>query len=321
MPKRSVNLNKYFDSKDYNYWLFILVLLIVALSTSQFGNNASILNYVSFAGTITSIILAVIAIIYSFFQNFSNTSLNQKLIESADKIENTISNIDNASKGICETSSLIDNATVKIESSSEKIEKVVDTVNDSLKAFSKVSEELTTRFECFSKDLQCAVDTQMEIAQSKITQVYDIVSSQTNVSAIRGKASDKKDIKLNASIVEEYINTSSVVGIAALYFGHLMFKSKIEVDLYKTLTEEFQEFGAYMHGFMVASSCIGLFDLNVTNEEEGLSSIESFSNSLWNKINKRINELSEEHQRETINEYKNSMDKLINQLINDNKAK
>ena len=59
-------------------WLLITILLLileylVMSITLNFGDNKSLVNYVSFAGTIMSIVLALVAIIYSFIQSESQS--------------------------------------------------------------------------------------------------------------------------------------------------------------------------------------------------------------------------------------------------------
>ncbi len=60
-------------------WVFVVVIVIGAQFfihsiSGRFGGSASALGYVSFAGTVVSILLGLIAIIYSFVQSISQTS-------------------------------------------------------------------------------------------------------------------------------------------------------------------------------------------------------------------------------------------------------
>lgn len=315
MSKRSVNLNKYFDSKDYNYWLFILVLLLVGLSTSQFGNNVSVLNYVSFAGTITSILLAVVAIIYSFFQNFSNINLNQKLIESADKIEKSIANIDSASKDISSTSSSIDNATNKMDSSSEKIESLIDTVNNSLEVFNKVSEELTDRFESFSNDLQYTVNTRMEIAQSKISEVFDLVNSQTGSLNNPGKFDLSNSKELTPDMVKTFVDNASITGVMALYCNFLMYKKNKTLDLNSTLSEKLPYHGGYMFGYMVASANIGIIGM-IRNKEDKTFSVTYYNETLQSIIEDRVKSIVDD-KADSLNKSNIELKEKIENLFSD----
>ena len=50
-------------------------------------------EYVSFAGTVTSIILGVVAIIYSYFQNFENMNSKESLDKTYSKLHETSSEL------------------------------------------------------------------------------------------------------------------------------------------------------------------------------------------------------------------------------------
>jgi hypothetical protein len=78
---------KFPDKKDFGYWILFLVIFNVFVITFRLGDNTSVVDYIGFAGTIMSLILAVIAIIYSFYQNSTYVNSTQKLESSADKIE------------------------------------------------------------------------------------------------------------------------------------------------------------------------------------------------------------------------------------------
>lgn len=73
---------KWIEKKDLIYWL--LFVLMIWLLTSNYDVT---LSKWSFAGTIISIILAVIAIIYSFDQSSTTLYSTRKLEESSNKIE------------------------------------------------------------------------------------------------------------------------------------------------------------------------------------------------------------------------------------------
>ncbi|EFS97837.1 hypothetical protein HMPREF1977_0749 [Capnocytophaga ochracea F0287] len=66
------------------YVVLFLVSVIIFLFVMDFGNNKELVNYISFAGTIASILLAIVSIIYAFY---SNSQLSQTLgqVESASK--------------------------------------------------------------------------------------------------------------------------------------------------------------------------------------------------------------------------------------------
>ncbi|SOC44295.1 hypothetical protein [Salinicoccus kekensis] len=82
------------SSKDYNYWLIGMVILTIYFATKSLGENEILINYITFAGTIISILLAIVAIIYSYqqtnrsSQNYADTkSLLNSISENVNGIE------------------------------------------------------------------------------------------------------------------------------------------------------------------------------------------------------------------------------------------
>lgn len=73
-------------------WIFIIVILslvqlFIHVVSYRFGNSPSALGYVSFAGTLVSIMLGLIAIIYSFVQSISQST---NVIEIREQVERLI---------------------------------------------------------------------------------------------------------------------------------------------------------------------------------------------------------------------------------------
>lgn len=68
------NANRESESFSRREWLFLICILLMVEywifnSAKEFSGSQEVLNYVSFAGTVASILLAIIAIVYSFYQN------------------------------------------------------------------------------------------------------------------------------------------------------------------------------------------------------------------------------------------------------------
>lgn len=82
-----ITLMNKIEKKDLSYWIVILIVNMIWIITVRLGDNADVINYISFGGMILSGVLAIIAIIYTFFVNAINVSANEKLADSAAKIE------------------------------------------------------------------------------------------------------------------------------------------------------------------------------------------------------------------------------------------
>ncbi len=66
--------------------MIILVGFNIFSYTGRLAHDTTLLNYISFAGTVVSIILAVVAIIYSYYQSSAFENTTSKLEKSADFI-------------------------------------------------------------------------------------------------------------------------------------------------------------------------------------------------------------------------------------------
>ena len=80
--------------KDLCYCIILLVFIIVACVTFWVGGKGNdIVSYLGFAGTITSIILAVVAIFYAFVQNVSSQ-------QHIGKMQNIMANVDESARNL-----------------------------------------------------------------------------------------------------------------------------------------------------------------------------------------------------------------------------
>ena len=71
--------------KDLLYWLIIIIM--ASILSSDIGKDSIMVDKWEFAGTVVSIILAVIAILYTFDQSSTTVASAKKLEESANRVE------------------------------------------------------------------------------------------------------------------------------------------------------------------------------------------------------------------------------------------
>ena len=94
---------------DFKYIMVLLFFIVVFICTSVLGNNSKVMEYISFAGTVSSLILSVLAIIMTMLSESKNegtkASIDSILSEtqkSVDKINEFTNNIDKISKELHE---------------------------------------------------------------------------------------------------------------------------------------------------------------------------------------------------------------------------
>jgi uncharacterized membrane protein len=115
------------------WWLFIgfiaLIELVVLHMAYTHGADKEILSHVSFAGTIASMILAVVAIIYGFIQATSQQTSSEKIAAQVDSLRNVVRNVD-ASQGV------VEGVLLKLESVANRVDDLGKSVSQSSAATS-----------------------------------------------------------------------------------------------------------------------------------------------------------------------------------------
>ncbi|WP_281659445.1 hypothetical protein [Halobacillus sp. Cin3] len=142
MSKQSNNGKCSFpDKKDMTYWIIILVLFSIGAFTVYYGSDKDVISHIGFGGTIVSILLALIAIIYSFYQSNTYENATHKLDTSAVKIEEATNKLSNVS----EVEKVVDEFKVEVQdmrTSIHGLETILGTVHSNVGTISKDWESL-----------------------------------------------------------------------------------------------------------------------------------------------------------------------------------
>ncbi len=116
------------EKKVKVYWIVIIMVLTISvflfIQTSNTNNN--LVQYLSFAGSITSLVLGLIAIFYSIISNQQSTENFGKLKEAVTKIEEGARIISDVSSNINSKLDKISDDLVKI-GTKDKSDQVVST--------------------------------------------------------------------------------------------------------------------------------------------------------------------------------------------------
>jgi len=125
------------EKKDLAYWVIILAGTNILAFTGRLAHDTTLLNYVSFAGTVTSIILAVVAIIYSYYQSSTFENTTSKLENSADVINDVTEelrafNIETLTNDVKTTIDTVDNKLIALNETIHNIEYSFSQVTSSL---------------------------------------------------------------------------------------------------------------------------------------------------------------------------------------------
>ncbi|MDA2210236.1 hypothetical protein [Bacillus cereus group sp. MYBK195-1] len=130
--KTETGLHDWVQKKDLIYWLIIVMVCAISHYTYKYKDSGQLISHWSFGGTIVSIILAIIAIVYTFYDNFTSKSSVQQLENSAGKIKDITEKLD---------SSHLVNSSNKIEEISVQLEIIMNSMDTKMKG---ISTELST---------------------------------------------------------------------------------------------------------------------------------------------------------------------------------
>lgn len=76
-----------FSSEGYIFISGILTVLAIAIFSYAFYSNRTVLDFISLASALISIILAIVTIIYSFYTNGRSIGQAEKLQEAAEEVQ------------------------------------------------------------------------------------------------------------------------------------------------------------------------------------------------------------------------------------------
>lgn len=157
-------------------WLFtiaivILIQFIIQVGALIFSDDNNVLNYISFAGTIVSIILATIAIVYSFVQTISQQNASSNISNQVDKLISVVEQIDE-SKNIITTS--IDH----LRRASEKLDTAIENQSSMHKEVKAISESFSSSD--IIKSFQAKQNTHQKSAENGKRYIDEIIEEFPN---------------------------------------------------------------------------------------------------------------------------------------------
>lgn len=112
-------------------WILVVVLLMLLQALIHFWStetmsSSQIVNYISFAGTIVSIILAVLAIVYSFYQNFSQQNNVESISKEVENLKRTAIEVRESAQVISNTTDCLPKIMEDVTLLPQKINEAVD---------------------------------------------------------------------------------------------------------------------------------------------------------------------------------------------------
>lgn len=128
-------LTSWISKKDLLYWLLIVCLGTISLFTFRYKDATEVISHWGFAGTIVSIILAVIAIGFTLFQTLTSELSSEKITKSAEKIEDITNKLD--TRSIVKSSEIMKDAAEYLKENMASIEEKLNEINNGQKQFNE----------------------------------------------------------------------------------------------------------------------------------------------------------------------------------------
>lgn len=177
----------------FGYIIGILLLVIISLIVSKFGDNTNLVNYISFAVGLTSIFLAVISIIYAFYSNFSQSNILGKIDVTSERLNAASEDITQSAKNL-----------------SSELQVLKDTIKDIPDGINKMSSKID-----FANSI---------LSNNNLSGNSEEIHKNDNISENSVKI--QEDLKI---LYKEY----STIGLIGLYIAYLCYTNKKEFDFEK----------------------------------------------------------------------------------------
>ena len=225
----------------------LIIELVTYILTGVGEVSRVILDQISFASTISSILLSVIAIIYSIVSGSTGANLYVKTEEVSKQIGDTLSDLRDLSTTV------------------EKLEKIPDDIEKHLREL----KEQMQRMEEISKQ------TSQQLNQEVTPKIDRLLSKEVGGLVNGGDSSGARDLKdpskERETIFRHYISQSSFYGGLVLLGCCYAGKKKGKIDLKemtsKILGEESISILWYLLGYAIASSALGILDVEFEMEK------------------------------------------------------
>ena len=141
-------------SVHYRYWLFILVLIIVALVTEKWSSKEDFTAYLSNAATLTSLLLGIVAIFYSFISNDSLsrglggiTIISQEIGIAREKIGSYLQQAEDANRALASSKDSLDETKELIATELKGLGKLLNEVKEESQGLIQIVDNIPNRLE------------------------------------------------------------------------------------------------------------------------------------------------------------------------------
>lgn len=233
-------------TREHNYilWTIVVVLaiMLVNLFSQQTCENQEFVNQVSFASTLSSIILSVIAIIMTVVSNDSIGSLLHKVRDLHDNIKDIPFDIKNTSNELNNSVKQLNSLEYKLNKIPEKLELTQKTINESIEQLKCILDDVKRKVE--------GIDQKTDKFQNNLLS-FPLVENSSSVNTI-----------FTEEFIGKFIERLPLIAIIAVYICISANKKNKIIQLYELFNYigllSFQE---YVSAVIAVFKALGLIDV------------------------------------------------------------
>lgn len=224
------------------YVVVILSMAVILLATKEWTKLDGFTDYLTAAGTMTSLVLGVLAIIYSFISSRQQTDVIGSIEISSRTISQAVGQLNTLSNSA-------QSLQKRAEDRTESLVEIVSQLRDSVSAVQDITGKISEQ----SSDIAGRVQT---------------VQSQLETLAKPANPTDPEAPAITAEYVERTLGISSVWGLCAVTLVVEAHRANKGFNLSEYVKHGGPSGGGYMNGFLIGWDCAGFFDLSVPEKTE-----------------------------------------------------
>lgn len=123
---------EYITKKDMFYWIIFLVLGVILSFVWKVSDDSTLVNQFSLVGSVSSILLALIAIAYAFFQANDAGNENKLMLQTLNKIRDEVEQLKDVNDSLKQVENEFFNFKRSTETNNEKIIESLENLKDNI---------------------------------------------------------------------------------------------------------------------------------------------------------------------------------------------
>ncbi|MDY4295906.1 MULTISPECIES: hypothetical protein [unclassified Xanthomonas] len=253
------------------YVALILSLAIVLLITFDWTHLQGFTEYLSVAATVTSLVLGILAIIFGFV---SSGTISQSL----GSVESSASNFTQIAAELKAVLEGGQRAQARAEERTGQLHGLIDDMRSGLASLSETTER---------------IETGLEAIPDRINNSKSLAPTDPPTNTMAEPSDDNKSGSWGENELKTFFSLASPIGRIAVYAAWRAKKENSYVDFSRLMEARLY---TYVYGFLIASNCASVFELEYSEKEKSMKSVRlkdpsdalgSVLEQLWAKRNEK----------------------------------